>query len=111
MGIWALSGAQQPLAPEIPFLEGELHAERQISNYSFGSVSFAMCCSLSSGGLLTATVRCDVLTPLPICFSKSDASLFNFHLGGSMLPNRLSKAQNDLPLFCDLGEDLGILQC
>jgi len=70
-----------------------------------------MCCSVSNGGLLTAAVRCDVLTPLPICFPKSDASLSNFRLGGSVLPNRLAKAQNDLPLFCDLGEDLNILHC
>lgn len=43
-------------------------------------------------------------------FPNSIASLSNFHLRGSMLPNRFSRAWSNLPLSCDLGKDLGISQ-
>lgn len=63
-----------------------------------------MCCCLSNRGLLTAPERCDVLTPMCICFPKSSASLSNLHLWVSMFPNRFSKAWHNLPLSYDLGK-------
>lgn len=63
-----------------------------------------MCCCFRSGGLLTVPERCDVLTPICICFPTSSASLSNFNLRGSMLPNRFSRSWSNLSLSCDLGK-------
>lgn len=88
----------------------ELCIQRQITNYTSGCVNFVMSCCFSSGGLLTVPERCDVLTSICICFPNSSASLSNFHLRGSMLPNRFSRAWSNLSFSCDLGKDLGISQ-
>lgn len=106
----------QPLPPEISLLNRHVRALHRETNNQWtwlvsGSVSSVTCRSLSNGGLLTARARCDVLTPLSICFPKSGASLSNFHLGGSMLLNRFSKAWSDLPPFCSLVQALGTLMC